>query len=373
MFLPSLTNIATYFNADYALVSLSISGYLGMTAVMQIIIGPLSDRFGRRPIILTTLLVFVVASIGCLLATDITTFLVFRMMQAAVISGAALSPAIVKDMFSAKEAASLLGYIGMAMAVAPMVGPMIGGVLDESFGWRTNFMVYAAIGLFMLLVCFFDLGETHKERSSDFKSQLLLYPSLLRSNRFWGYSLCRAFSVGAFYTFLAGAPLLATTLFGMSTSELGFYLGTITAGFFLGSLLSGRFAKFFQLTTMMIAGAIVACSGLMAGIILFSLGYFHEVFLFGATIFVGLGNGLTMPSSNVGAMSVTPELAGSAASLAGALTVSGGGILTFITGVMISEENGIYTLLGMMLFCSVAGLIAALAVRFWNNQEMKVA
>ncbi|MCF6301805.1 MAG: hypothetical protein L3J13_01125, partial [Devosiaceae bacterium] len=73
------------------------------------------------------------------------------------------------------------------------------------------------------------------------------------------------------------------------------------------------------------------------------------------------------------AMSVTPELAGSAASLAGALTVSGGGILTFITGVMISEENGIYTLLGMMLFCSVAGLIAALAVRFWNNQEMKVA
>ncbi len=350
MFLPSLTNIATYFNADYGLVSLSISGYLGMTAVMQIIIGPLSDRFGRRPIILATLIVFVVASIGCLLSTNITTFLVFRMMQAAIISGAALSPAIVKDMFSDKEAASLLGYISMAMAVAPIVGPMIGGVLDELFGWRTNFMVYAAIGLLILLVCFFDLGETHKERSSDFKSQLRLYPSLLKSKQFWGYSLCRAFSVGAFYTFLAGAPLVATTVFGMSTSELGFYLGTITVGFFLGSLLSGRFAKIFQLTTMMIAGRIVACVGLMAGIALFSLGYFHELFLFGATIFVGLGNGLTMPSSNVGAMSVKPELAGSAASLAGALMVAGGGILTFITGAMISEENGIYTLLGMMLF-----------------------
>lgn len=373
MFLPSLSNIATHFKADYGLVSLSISGYLGMTAVMQIIIGPLSDRFGRRPIILTGLIVFTVASIGCLLATDITTFLAFRMMQAAIISGAALSPAIVKDMFSTKEAASLLGYISMAMAVAPMVGPMIGGVLDELFGWRINFMVYAAIGLFILLVCFFDLGETHKERSSDFKNQLRLYPSLLGSRRFWGYSLCMAFSTGAFYAFLAGAPLVAKTLFGMSTSKLGFYIGTITVGFFLGSFLSGRFAKVFQLTTMMIAGRIAACVGLIAGITLFSLGYVHELFLFGATVFVGFGNGLTMPSSNVGAMSVKPELAGSAASLAGALTVTGGGIITFITGAIISEENGIYTLFGMMLFCSVAGLIAALAIRFWDNQEMKIA
>ncbi|MEM1040115.1 MAG: multidrug effflux MFS transporter [Pseudomonadota bacterium] len=373
MFLPSLSNIAIEFDADYGLVSLAISGYLAMTAVMQIFIGPLSDRFGRRPILLVTLAVFSIASIGCFLASNITVFLVFRMMQAAIISGAALSPAIVKDMFPTKKAASLLGYISMAMAIAPMVGPMIGGFIDEIFGWRSNFALYAIVGLSILILCFFDVGETHNKRSADFGSQLRLYPSLLRSRRFWGYSLCNAFSTGAFYAFLAGAPLVATVLFEISTSELGIYIGTITIGFFLGSLTSGRLAKNYELATMMIAGRLVACIGLLGGIALFALGFSHEFILFGATVFVGYGNGVTMPSTNVGAMSVKPELSGSAASLTGALTVAGGAILTFATGVVITEQNGIHTLFGMMFFCSFAGLIIAFAVRLWERQEIKVA
>ncbi len=207
MFIPSLSKIAETFSADYSLTSLSIAGYLGMTAILQIVIGPLSDRFGRRPVLLAGLLVFILASVGCLLAIDIWTFLGFRMLQAIVICGAALSPAIVRDMVPARKAASLLGYISMAMAVAPMLGPMFGGLLDELFGWRASFVAFIVIGLLVFGLCWIDLGETNHHRSDTFADQFTTYPELLSSRRFWGYSACMAFSTGAFYAFLAGVPL----------------------------------------------------------------------------------------------------------------------------------------------------------------------
>ena len=363
MFIPSLPKIAETFQADYGLTSLSIAGYLAMTAILQLAMGPLSDRFGRRPVLLAGILIFSVASIGCLLATDIWMFLTFRMVQAAVICGAALSPAIVRDMVPARQAASLLGYISMAMAVAPMLGPVFGGVLDQLFGWRANFAAFVGIGIGVFCLCWIDLGETNHRPSDTFAEQFATYPELLSSKRFWGYSLCIAFSTGAFYAFLAGVPLVAQSLFAMSTGTLGLYIGSITAGFFLGSFLAGRYATHHHLTSLMMAGRLIACAGLTTGLMIFLAGYIHEFFLFGATIFVGIGNGLTIPSSNVGAMSVRPQLAGSAAGLSGALTVAGGAVVTSLTGAMITEQNGVYVLFAVMLSCSALSLLAALAVR----------
>ncbi len=369
MFLPSLSNIAETFQADYTVVSLSIAGYLGMTSVLQIILGPLSDRFGRRPVLLVTLVIFTLASLGCVWAANIWIFLAFRMLQAAIISGAALSPAVIRDMVSTQQAASLLGYVSMAMAIAPMLGPMFGGGLDELFGWRASFVAFTAIGIVVFGLCWVDLGETNDRPSETFTKQFQIYPELFKSRRFWGYSLCMAFSTGAFYAFLAGAPLVTKALFSMSAGTLGIYLGTITLGFFLGSFLSGRYASHYSLTTFMISGRIAACIGLSAGLGLFLAGYVHVISLFGATIFVGLGNGLTMPSSKAGAMSVKPELAGSASGLSGALTVAGGAVITSITGVILTEANGAYALLGMMLFCSAMGLAAALYVLWIDRRE----
>ncbi|MEO1161219.1 MAG: MFS transporter, partial [Pseudomonadota bacterium] len=311
----------------------------------------------------------ILASAGCLLATDIRAFLAFRMIQASVICGSALSPAIVRDMVPARQAASLLGYISMAMAVAPMLGPMFGGLLDELFGWRASFVAFISIGMLIFGLCWIDLGETNHQRSDTFADQFATYPELLSSKRFWGYSACMAFSTGAFYAFLAGVPLVAQTLFDMSTGTLGIYIGSITGGFFVGSFLSGRYAKRYHLTSLMIAGRVAACTGLTAGLMIFLAGYVHELLLFGATIFVGLGNGLTMPSSSVGAMSVRPQLAGSAAGLSGALTVAGGAIITYLTSAMLSEQNGVYVLFAMMLLCSALGLLAALAVRWLDLKD----
>ena len=148
--------------------------------------GPLSDRFGRRPVLLVGLAVFTLASLGCALATDIWVFLGFRLLQGTVISGWALSLAVIRDTVPSREAASLIGYIGMAMAVAPMLGPMFGGVLDELFGWRASFWAFVVFGAAVLCLCWVDLGETNKTPSDTFMRQFHAYPELFRSRRFWG-------------------------------------------------------------------------------------------------------------------------------------------------------------------------------------------
>ena len=372
LFLPSLSNIAMDFAAPYALVNLAIAGYAGATAALQLIVGPLSDRFGRRPVMLAALIVFCLAFLGCLLARDVWTFLAFRMIQAAIIAGYTVSLAVVRDTAGAQRAASLIGYLAMAWAVAPMLGPMLGGLLDELFGWRASFWAFSGFGMLVLALCWIDLRETNQSPSETLTKQFRAYPELLRSHRFWGYALCMAFSTGGFYAFLGGAPLVASTLFDVPPALLGVYIGSITAGFVFGSFLSGRFAARYTLATMMLAGRIVACLGLILGLLLLASGILHELTLFGACICVGIGNGITMPSSSSGAMSVRPALAGSASGLSGALTVAGGAVLSAATGAILTAHNAAYGLLGMMLLSSALSLAAALYVLWLDRSEARL-
>lgn len=373
LFLPSLPNIAQTFAADYALVSLSIAGYLAITALLQLVIGPMSDRFGRRPVLLCGLSCFVVGSVGCWLATDIYGFLVFRALQAAVISSWVMSLAMIRDTHEESEAASLIGYVAMSMAVAPMLGPMIGGLLDEFFGWRASFALYSVMGLALLCLCWLDTRETNLSPSATFAAQFQAYPQLLASRRFWGFTLCAICSTGAFYVFLAGVPLVAARQFAISPGELGFYMGTITAGFALGSFLAGRYSRRFARTTMMISGRSIACLGLGVGLILFLAGYAHGVTLFLATVFVGLANGISMPSVNAGAISMRPGLAGSAAGLVGASTLGSGALLTTLIGVLLEQGDAAIRLLGFMLFISLLSLAAAVYVWSIDRREVKLA
>jgi len=363
MFVPSLTSIARHFSVDYAVVNLSVAGYAAMTALLQLVMGPLSDRFGRRPVILAGLVLFVLASLGCVLADDIGTFLFFRLLQAAIASGHAVSMAVIRDTAPTQKAASLMGYLAMAWAVAPMLGPLFGGTLDEFFGWRANFWAFLVFGLAVFALCWIDLGETNQQKSETFAKQFREYPELLRARRFWGYALCSAFSIGTFFAYLGGAPLVATQVFQMSPAMVGVTVGIITAGFMTGSFLSGRFAARHRLTTMMITGRLVACVGLSAGLALTLVGVVNEATVFGAALLAGLGNGLTNPSSHAGALSVRPRLAGSAAGLSSALIVALGAAVSGLTGTVVGGAHAASVLLAVMLASALIGLAAALAVR----------
>ncbi|CAB3752041.1 MFS transporter [Burkholderia sp. MSh2] len=369
LFLPSLPEIARDLHADYALVALSLGGYAAVAASLECAMGPLSDRFGRRPIVLASVAVFTLGSLVCATATDVRVFLAGRLMQAAITSVYPVSMATIRDTDGGAGAASRIGYAAMAAAFAPMAGPTLGGVLAQTAGWRASFWLLGTVGVALFAWCAVDLVETHANRSSSLVQQLRAYPALLRARRFWAYALCMAFSTGAFYAFLAGAPLAAQTVFDIPPAEIGIYMGSVTAGFVCGSFLAARCASRYALATTILCGRVVACAGPAIGLAFAIGGATHPVAWFGPCVLVGIGNGLTNPGAHAGAVSVRPALAGSASGLAGAMTIAGGAALSSLTGAVLTAGNAGYAPLAMMLLSAALALAAALCVRMFDARE----
>jgi hypothetical protein len=169
------------------------------------------------------------------LATDFTVFLVCRLVQALVLAGSIVGLAALRDMYATREAAGKMGTIAAAMAVAPMIGPAIGGMLDTVIGWRAIFALYTGMGAACLILVWTDWGETRVHVRRSPREQVAAYRALLGSGLFWAYSMCTAVSVGTFYIFLTGAPFVALATFGLSTTWIGVGLGSITGGFMIGS------------------------------------------------------------------------------------------------------------------------------------------
>lgn len=362
MFVPSLPNIARDLGADFALVNLAVAGYAIATAVAHLVAGAMSDRFGRKPVALAALAIYTLASIGCSLATDIATFLVCRMFQATVIAGYAVSLAAIRDTSDEGGAASRIGYVSSAWAVAPMIGPTVGGLLDSAFGWRANFVAFAVLGLAGLWLVAFHLKETNHHRTASFALQLKGYGELGRSPPFWAYALCMAFGIGTLYAFLGGAPLVAAQLGGLSSTALGAYMGMVPAGFMLGSYIVGHTSSRHAPTRLILVGRLLTAVGLLVGLVLLASGLTHPLAFFGPCVFVGLGNGLTMPAANARILSLRPHLAGTASGLAAAVTVIGAGIVAFLAGLVVNASNAHVAVLAVMWASSLLSLLVALFI-----------
>lgn len=368
IFLPSLPSMTKYFETDYHIMQLSVAVYLGVNAVFQIFVGPISDKLGRRPVILTGLALFLLATLGCIYAPSVEIFLVFRMSQSVIVVGMVLSRAVVRDMVPEDKAASMIGYVTMGMSVVPMLGPAIGGVLDGAFGWQANFWLLLVLGALTFALCWADLGETVRKSGLTLGQQFREYPELLMSPRFWGYSLATAFSSGSFFAYLGGAPYVGTEVFHLSTAELGFYFSTPALGYVLGNFLTGRFSTRYGINRMVLAGCIVNALGLLVSLTIFLLGFGSAVTFFGLMTFVGLGNGLTIPNATSGALSVRPHLAGTAAGLSGAIMIGGGAALSALAGIVLVPGTGADPLIWMMLITALLGLASSLYVIFRQAQ-----
>jgi MFS transporter, DHA1 family, multidrug resistance protein len=360
VFLPSLPGMAVHFDADYGLVQLSVSLYLAATALLQLFIGPASDRFGRRPVMLLSFVVFLAGSLAAIVAPTIEALLAARMLQAFAAAGMVLSRAIVRDTVGPDEAASKLGYITMGMALVPMVGPIIGGFLDEAFGWQSTFVLIFGAGLVAFVVVWFDLSETNHNRSASMSAQFRSYPDLLGSRRFWGYALASAFTSGTFFAFLGGGPYVATEMLGLRPSQYGLYFAIISGGYMVGNFVSGRYSRRFGVNAMMLAGAAIALLGTGASLLLFGIGLFHAISLFGPMALIGIGNGMTLPNANAGLVSVRPHLAGSASGLGGALQIGGGAALSVVSGALLGPQTGPWPLLWVMFLSCIAAVLVTM-------------
>ncbi len=370
IFLPSLPGMAAYFETDYRLMQLSVALYLGVNAMLQLIMGPLSDRWGRRPVILAGKMIFLVATLGCILATNVYVFLTFRMMQAAIVVAMVLSRAVVRDMVPQDQAASMIGYVTMGMAIVPMIGPAIGGLLDAAFGWQANFWVLFALGAIVLWMTWADLGETAPLSGRSLAQQFREYPELLRSPRFWGYAMASALSSGSFFAYLGGAPFVGDHVFGLRPSQLGFYFGAPAVGYFLGNFLSGRFSMRLGVTRMVYYGTLVNAAGIALNLALFYAGFGTALSFFGLMTLMGLGNGMTIPNATAGALSVRPHLAGTASGLSGALMIGGGAALSAMAGAWLTPQSGAFPLLWIML---TTALLAILTIAMVMRRERRLS
>ncbi len=362
IFLPSLPAMTAYFDTEYRMMQLSVAVYLAVNAVMQIVIGPMSDKFGRRPVVLSGIVLFCLATLGCVFVTDVYAFLFFRMCQAVIVTSMVLSRAIVRDIVPQNEAASMIGYVTMGMAVVPMIGPAIGGILEELMNWQANFWLLFLLGVGLYWICWRDLGETAQRSGLTLGQQFREYPELFLSPRFWGYALAACFSAGAFFSYLGGAPFVGSEVFGLDASELGLYFGAPAVGYFLGNWLSGRYSVRIGVNPMVLAGSIIITLGMVLSILLFWAGHGTALTFFGFMSFVGLGNGLAMPNATAGMLSVRPHLAGTASGLGGAIMIGGGAALSALAGALLAPGTGAWPLLWLMLFTSVLSVIAIVLV-----------
>lgn len=367
-FLPSLPAMAIHFDTTVAIMGVSVAIYLGSSAVIQILVGPLSDRIGRRPVLLWSLGIFIFASFACIFAQNIAVFMTLRAVQAFAACGMVLSRAIVRDTSDAQASASKIAYIAMGMAITPMVAPALGGFLDSWFGWKSNFWMIGGVGLIVWIVTYFDQGETAPSSTVGWHKQIKEYPELLASRRFWGYCLTSAFAAGAYFAYLGGGPFVGSDVFNLSPEKLGLYFGTPAIGYFVGNFISGRYSLRLSIDYMILIGLIAIFIGVSLSMFLSFFGQSSAMSFFGCLIFVGFGNGLCLPNATAGMLSVRPHLAGAASGLGGSISIAGGAGLSTLAGLVLAPGSTEMPLLILMWASSLLGLITALLVQKLNKK-----
>jgi DHA1 family bicyclomycin/chloramphenicol resistance-like MFS transporter len=369
VFLPSLSAMAAHFGTDYSVMQFAVSGYIAGTALLQLVIGPLSDIFGRRRVMIGALVVMLIGTAICLAAPNVTIFMLGRLLQTTVVAGFVLPRAIIRDTVPMESAASMIAYVTMGMSLIPMVAPTVGGTLNDLFGWEANFVLMLCLGFLTLLLVTVDLGETNNTPAASFAAQFRSWPDLFRSRRFWGYALTSTFSSGVFFAFLGGAPFIGTAIYKLSPTMLGIQFFLIATGYMVGNFIAGRYTKRFGTMNMMISGSVVSLAGvIITGLVLLGDAVSATAF-FAPLALTGVGNGLTLPSSNAGIVSVRPKLAGSASGLGGAITVGGGAAFSMLAGAVLSQDTGATPLLLVMGASTLLALAASMYVRHVNRSE----
>ena len=369
IFLPSLPNIAASLGSSTSILGLSVGIYLASSALLQLIIGPFSDQFGRRPLILWSLIIFCLSTLATVFVTNTAQFLILRIFQAISASCMVLARAIVRDTTeSVEQAGSQIAYVTMGMAFVPMIGPAIGGLLDYQYGWTASFWILCLLGSMIFLISYFDVGETLPENSQGFLEQIRTYPSLLRSKRFWAYCLSSAFVSGAFFSYLGGAPFVGNEVFGLSPKDLGIWFGAPAVGYILGNFLSGRFSTKIGLDKMIFFGVIIALTGVSISFMISYLGFGSILSFFGLMSLVGLGNGMSIPNATAAMMSVNPKLAGTAAGLGSAIMIGGGAGLSAIANFILKPGGSELPLIILMWLSVFSGLCTVNYVIYRNKK-----
>ena len=374
LFVPSMPGLVGLFGTDYGTVQLTLTLYLAGVAIGQLIYGPISDRIGRRPTLLAGLAIFALSSLACSFAGSIDMLIAGRIFQAlGGCAGMVLGRAIVRDVYERDEAAPVIAYITMAMAVAPMIGPAIGGFLDSAFGWYAGFYVVAAVGGAVLLYAIPSLHETHPQRETriDVGALLRSYGTLLQSKAFLGYTLNTSFSIGCFFAFLTSAPYVTINILGLEPQVYGFFFIIVSLSYMSGNFTATRLSRRLGIDRMILLGCSVSLLGALILTTLSALSVISATAIFLPFALVAFGNGMSQPNAIAGAVSVNPAIAGAASGLMGFLQMCAGGLATVAVGFF-QDESG-FGALAYALMIGSGGALVSLLLAIRASAETRAA
>jgi DHA1 family bicyclomycin/chloramphenicol resistance-like MFS transporter len=369
LYLASLPSLASGFHVAASTVQLTLSLFVIGFGGAQLIIGPLSDRFGRRPVLLCGLALYVAATALCGLAPSIDVLIAARFLQALGCASAVIvARAIVRDAYEPEQSVRVIAKASTWLSLAPILGPILGSYLQVAFGWRAAF---AALGIFsacVTAVTFVRLPETnaHKNpRATELRGLLANYRIVLGAREFWAYALPGALSYGAIFSFISGSSFVLIRVLDVPTAWFGYCFAFGVSGYMTGTIVCRRLLLQLGVMRTFQLGTGLSLAAGMFFLIAASAGIAHWSLVLAAMFLTMGAHGINFPIAQSGSVSPFPKQAGTAAGLMGALYMA----VAFIVGTVVgATHNGtlyplaiIACVLGALIFCAARMIPSALA------------
>lgn len=362
--LPSMQEWPAIFGASQAAVQLTFSGYVLTYGLLQLVYGPLSDRLGRRKILMAGLAITMLGSVLAALATDLTALILARVLQGAgSAAGMVVGRALIQDLFQGPERTRVMAYVGMAMGLCPPLGTIVGGQLHVSLGWQSSFVLMAALAVVLWLSAWRGLPAhqpSGEPQAHWLPAMLDAYAQLLKDRRFVLYVALLALTSATFYAFLGAAPLVLGS-YGVGPDGIGYYIMFVPGSYIVGNFLTSHLIHRLGDQRLMWMGQSLTLAGIGLMLALALAGLHSPLALALPLMLMGLGNGFLVPPALAGTVGLLPALAGSAAAVAGLMQQLASALGGFAVG-LVSHHNAVNLAVVMMGLCLV-GVLAQVGLR----------
>ncbi len=341
-YLPSFPNMEADFQISRALLSQSLGAYLLGFSVMTLIWGPLTDRFGRRPIIFVSASLYLLASLGCALTDDFQNFIIFRIFQGAAASGGYVAGrAMIRDSFNQRNARKAMSQVMMLFAVAPAIAPIIGGILHNILGWRSVFYFLACYAAIVLLIATFRIKESlpiEHQQSLHPKKVIQVYHQALWHPRFIGLVLTITFSFAGFFIYVVGAPTIIFDVLHWQAEDFFYLFAPVTLGIVIGSLFAGRLSLHLSPEQMINQGLFLTGLAVIANLLQVYLIPTSALFSIAPLVLYAFSLAIIMPNITVLALDCLPRNRGSAAAVQGAIQMLSNAILASFIAPLLGSQ-----------------------------------
>lgn len=358
--LPLVSAMPAYFQTSTAFVQYSLSAAVLGIALGQLVYGPLSDRFGRKPVLIGGIALFVATSVACAMATSIEVLIGLRFLQGFfACSGIIVARAIIRDLFDREAAARLFALMMGIHGIMPTIAPGVSGWITQDYGWRILFLVMAGFGLFTLLTVLFGLSETNRSRTANAVQPSVLvknYIVILKDRSFRSYATCACFMYGALMAYFAGAPVGLIQYLGLGPVQFGVAMAVPMVFYVVAQVTLARVAPRLGLDRVIRIGVMLAAAAGTGMLLLVISGNINVFTLMGPVVLVLTALAFITPGTTAGAMSPFATMAGAASSLLGFIQFLAAALATAVIGVL--NDGTPVPMAAVICLCTVGALVS---------------